>query len=375
VDTESSHVGTDHVAALSNTMCGPCKEKSSLPALAPTTDLIKYNFSLAKGAAGVHQLRIRVYTDGGTYPLFERDNEEVDKSRTYGIYPIRSLPEFRVFLEHDEHYGRFRDEYERIYDTVASVYSEMDTSSLEEMSFEGDPIKALKGIRSIRSESTLIETVLKWIRIFGAEYFTYARIIRDHQDPQIENRSWLLGYPAAYAQIYHARRWYENDPYIARARTTDEPFCGHETPTMTEGQALLRAAGHKYGINALMSIPVHGHNKAHIGLLYVALNTERMSGERMLQEYKIHFQMLAREIHNWWGERARLAAVHKYALDELEIGVLKLVQSDVGLAAEQALELGVPAAKIYKVNQSIKKKFETNDLAVAARIASVHELI
>lgn len=378
MEADPVSVGKSGVVVCNDIVRDECKAVAPCqrPALATVRELYSETLTPSfKTGAGSSKLYLRLYDDGGTCLMMERRFEAVDKSRTTLILPIKTLAMLREFIDNDEFYGQFSTKFEHIYKLAASEFTESDLQSLKELSFEGDPVKALKTIKKIRSESTLIEAVWKWIRIFGAEYFTYARIVRDHQDPDIENRLWMVGFSPAYAQIYNQCRWYENDPYVLRARTTDEPFCGHETPTMSDGQARLREVGHRYGINALIVIPVHGHNNAHIGLLYVCLDTERMSGEAMLQEHQFHFQMLAREIHNWWGERVRVDAVQKYELDELEIGLLGLVQNGVVLATEQAQALDVPATKIYKVNQCIKKKFGTTDLRAAARMASVYGLI
>jgi hypothetical protein len=370
-------VGNSDVVASNDIVCEECAASvvPARPQFEPDTDLLTYSLCPSKSAGGMETLYIRLYSDGGTCLMIERSFVATDKSRTTQILPIKTLPMLRDFIANDEFYTRFRAEFERVYEKAASHYVEQDLASLEQLSFEGDPIKALKTLRNIRSESTLMAAVDKWIRIFGAEYFTYARIVRNHPNPQVENRLWLVGFSPAYSQIYNARRWYENDPYVLRSRTSDETFCGHQTPTMTDGQARLREVGHQYGINALIVIPVHGHNKAHLGILYVCLDSERMSGERMLQEHEYHFQLLARELHNWWGERMRRDAINKYELDDLETGLLRLVKNDVALGSDQAEELDVPQTRIYKLNQSIKKKFDTTDLQVAARIASVYGLI
>lgn len=227
-------------------------------------------------------------------------------------------------------------------------------------------------IRNINDEWQLVKILRECICALGAESFVYTWFLGDQAVPDHagnENRRYLVGCDPAWTQLYIARKWFMNDPFVAYSKANAAPILGSQIQPITDGQRDLLRAAAEYGFRSAFVIPSHAGIINHMGMLYLGSSADPEEGEQRMSENRIYFRALAAELLDWWIARVREKAQATYKLDKIELQVLKLGK-DGYAAKEMAIELDISLPTMYAHYRRIKSKFSVTNIHEAVHIAS-----
>ena len=179
----------------------------------------------------------------------------------------------------------------------------------------------LNQIKTEESAARLIRLIKGVIQPFGLESFVFVSMIRG--DVSRESYRYLIGCDPQWCQVYGARNWHMNDPFMQHAVSESTMVLGSAITAGTTAQREMLATAARYGFKSGMVVPAHGAAGARIGVLYLGSPEPPELIEGPLWEYRLVMRQLAFELYEWWAVKLQAFAVSGQRLDSTDVQLLR----------------------------------------------------
>jgi DNA-binding CsgD family transcriptional regulator len=179
-------------------------------------------------------------------------------------------------------------------------------------------------IRNQESTALLMALVHDIIRPFGLQSFVFVSMRRG--DFRRESYRYLIGCDAAWCQLYRARNWHMNDPFMEHAVNESTMVLGSAIKTGTASQREMLAQAANHGFRSGMVVPAHGAAGARIGVLYLGSAAPPEVIEGPLWAHRLVMRQLAFELYEWWAVKLQAYAISRAHLDDTDVTLLRYKQ-------------------------------------------------
>ncbi|MDY7549210.1 autoinducer binding domain-containing protein [Glaciimonas sp. CA11.2] len=210
----------------------------------------------------------------------------------------------------------------------------------------------------------------------GGESFVYSTLRQDDRSAERDTYRYFIGCQPEWCKIYNDRKWFMNDPFVEYARSNTAPVVGSEIHAVTAGQIDMLEVAASYGFRSGMVIPTHSSANVseRMGMLYVGLDADQQTGEKILLRSRITFRALGMELLDWWMRHLYQESARKFKLSEAEIYLLQLSKNGL-ITAEIAAKLNLKSSAIYSQFGLIKEKFNVDKITDAVHEANLNGLL
>lgn len=224
-----------------------------------------------------------------------------------------------------------------------------------------------------KDEFTLHKLLHDILPPFGIKSYIYTIVLTTDGLVDRKTYRFLIGCAPELCQMYIARKWFMNDPYIEYASTNSAVISCDDICLESEGQQELRETTRSFGFRSGIIAPAH--NGGHLfGVLFLGSDMEPEQGHPLLMQHRITFRTISMELLEWWSLHLKKHVIQKFDLSPKEIAILKLLNREYR-ASDIARELNVSPKTIHNHVRTIKDKFGTNSVGAAVKKAASYGLL
>jgi DNA-binding CsgD family transcriptional regulator len=182
--------------------------------------------------------------------------------------------------------------------------------------------EAVERIRTLKDEVALKSHITSIVIACGLTNFVFAAMTRNDQERS--HYRFLIGCRPRWCQIYNAKYFYLNDPFIEHALKSNDPVLGRQISAadLTQGQRQMMDMASKYGFATGLVVPAHGHDAERVGVLYLGSSEPANTGEPRAWKCRWIMKLVSNELLEWWMRRMKNEFIDKHLLSELDIQLL-----------------------------------------------------
>jgi len=204
-------------------------------------------------------------------------------------------------------------------------------------------------------------------RMLGCNGAVFASFIRGDED--FESYRYLVACAASWCSLYVEKRWFAIDPFLIYAQHHTEPALGDEIPLRTQGQRQFRMHAREAGFHSIAVVPCHtAAGRSRMGVLYLTSERADYFTRETIAPAKMCLRSIAAELLEWWSQKIRRDLLHRLALRQDEVDLLRLAHQGFG-SKEIARLLDTKPATIDQRFARLSLKLNVPSRTMAARLA------
>jgi DNA-binding CsgD family transcriptional regulator len=213
----------------------------------------------------------------------------------------------------------------------------------------------------------------KLLAPLGIESFMFTTIQADDDASDSKTYSFLIGCDPGLFQLYTARKWFMNDPYIAYCRHNSAVLWCEDVAVQSDGQRHLRDTARALGFRSCVIAPAHSGTSHLFGVLYAGSSIDPARGRELMQ-FRVVLRAIAMELLEWRAAGIKRAMLARLRLSKREIDILRLQQRGYR-AVDIGRELSLSPKSVHNQVRTLKEKFEADSIGAVVKAARSHGLL
>ena len=233
--------------------------------------------------------------------------------------------------------------------------------------------EAILAIADATDYGAALDTLHEATSRMGADVAAFLSFIRD--DGRHASFRYLLDCDPQWCVDYEEQAWYDDDPWLAYARSHSDPARGRDIAVTTPVQHAVIRLAERYGFCSTVIVPVpSGGRLSRVGMLCLGSSTPGYFDDEGFRTFELIARPLANILQEWLTRRLRRELLSATNLSADDLLLLRHEVQSRG-TKEIAGLLGVSEASINSRFQRLIAKLEVRNRKEAARLAAEYGLI
>ncbi|OTP78500.1 helix-turn-helix transcriptional regulator [Caballeronia sordidicola] len=244
--------------------------------------------------------------------------------------------------------------------------------------FPATSLDRIRALADAPDESVLIEQTQRIIQELGAQTAFFFLADRDADGEPNAYRILITG-SADIAQTYVKRKWYATDPFMTRARKTEQAFVSSDIGLLKNFSGSWRDMGEtarEFHLGSWIVAPAHDMNTTKFGALYASNAVlPQDGGEDILRQNDLLFSLLSTRLLHWYMAQEVAITRKTTGLDRVQLTILNAkARGESPEMIAQSLDM-TPRHLKREYFPAIREKLNAKTIDDAVRIAGERALL